>query len=70
VAGGRCPAPCLLDDLAGIENDHVVAEFGDQAEVVGDEEDRALELPPQLAQQVDDLRLQRDVERGRGLVGD
>ena len=39
-------------------------------EVVGDEDDRQAELALQVAQQVEDLRLDRDVERGHRLVGD
>ena len=37
---------------------------------MGDEDDREPELALQVAQQVEDLRLDRDVERGDGLVGD
>ena len=60
----------LLDDLAGIEHDDAVADFGDQPEIVRDEQDRAVQLPPQFAQQMEDLRFQRDIERRRDLVGD
>ena len=35
----------LLDDLAGIEHDDAVADFGDRAEIVRDEEDRAVRAP-------------------------
>ena len=44
--------------------------LGDHAEVVGDQDDRRAELALQLAHQVEDLRLDRDVERGGRLVGD
>ena len=47
-----------------------VGDLGDHAEVVGDQHDRHAELALQLAQQVEDLRLDGDVERGRRLVGD
>ena len=40
------------------------------AEVVRDEEAREAELLLQVAQQVEDRRLDGDVERGHGLVGD
>ncbi len=40
------------------------------AEVVGDEQQRQVERRLHLAQQVEDLRLDRDVERRRRLVGD
>ena len=42
----------------------------DDREVVRDEQIREVELLLQLLEQVDDLRLDRDVERGDGLVGD
>ena len=40
------------------------------AEVVGDEEVGEPEVVLQVVEQVDDLRLDRDVERGHRLVGD
>ena len=43
---------------------------GDDAQVVRDQDDRRADLVAQLADQVEDLRLDRDVERGRRLVGD
>ena len=39
-------------------------------QVVRDEDDRQPELVLELREQVDDLRLDRDVERGDRLVGD
>ena len=42
----------------------------DDAEVVRDEHVRQLELVLQVVEQVDDLRLDRDVERRDRLVGD
>ena len=39
-------------------------------EVVGDEQVRELELVLQLLEQIDDLRLNRDVERRHGLIRD
>ena len=59
-----------LDGLAGIDDADVVAELGDDAEVVGDEQHRDAELGDQLAQQQQDLLLRRDVERRGRLVGD
>ena len=47
-----------------------VAHLGDHAEVVGDQQDRHAELVAAGAQQVEDLRLDGDVERGGRLVGD
>ena len=45
-------------------------DLGDHPEVVGDQEDRHPEPLAQLEQQLEDLRLDRHVERGRRLVGD
>ena len=39
-------------------------------EVVGDEQVREAELALELLHEIDDLRLNRDVERGYGLVAD
>ena len=47
-----------------------VGDLGDDAEIVRDEQDRHAQFALQLAQQLEDLRLDRDVERRRRLVGD
>ena len=47
----------LLDDAAGVHDDHIVRHFGDDAEVVRDEHDRGIDLILQIAQKVEDLRL-------------
>ena len=60
----------LLDHPAQIHHDDVVGHLGDHAEVVGDEHDRHPALLLQLAQEIQDLGLGRDVEGRRGLVGD
>src|ERR1017187_8529741 len=59
-----------LDDLAEVHHRDPVAHVAHDCEVVGDEDHRQAELALQLAQQVEDLRLDRDVERGDRLVGD
>ena len=59
-----------LDRLAGIDDAEIVAQFGDDAEIVRHEQQRDAELRDQLAQQQQDLVLRRDVERGGRLVGD
>ena len=59
-----------LDDLAGIHHRDLVADFGDHAEIVGDQDDRGAARGLQLAHQIEDLRLQGDVERGGRLVRD
>ena len=59
-----------FDELAGIHHDHLVGILGDHAEVVGDQEDRHAELVAQAHQELQDLRLDGDVQRRGGLVGD
>ena len=59
-----------LDDLADIHHGHAIADMLHDGEVVGDEEIGQPEVVLQVEQQVDDLRLDRDVERRDRLVGD
>ena len=59
-----------LDDLAGIHQRHALRHAGDDRQVVRDQHQAHAVLALQVAQQVEDLRLDRDVERGRRLVGD
>ena len=47
-----------------------VGDVADDADVVGDEEVGEAELVLEVVEQVDDLRLDRDVEGGDRLVGD
>jgi len=60
----------LLDHLAGIQHHDLVAELRDNAEMVGNQQDGAGEVATEIAQEVEDLRLERHVERGGGLVRD
>ena len=59
-----------LDELPEVHHRDPVAHVADDAEIVGDEEIRQLELVLELLEQVDHLRLDRDVERRHRLVGD
>ena len=59
----------LLDDHAAVHDDDVVGHSGHDAEVVGYEEYRHACLLLKPAQEVQDLRLDRDVERRGRLVG-
>ena len=59
-----------LDDLPQVHHRDVVGEIAHHGEVVGDEHERGFAAGLELAQEVDDRRLHRDVERGDGLVGD
>ena len=58
-----------LHDGAPVHDAEVVAELGDETEMVRNEDDRAREAAAQLLQQRHDLRFDRRVERRRGLVG-
>ena len=60
----------LLHDAAEIHHHHIVRHLRDHAEIVRDEDDRGVVLVLQLAQQRQDLRLRRHVDRGGRFVGD
>ena len=59
-----------LDQLADVHHRHPVADVLDHAQVVGDEQVGQAELLLQVLQQVEDLRLDRDVQRRDRLVAD
>src|SRR5262249_15518303 len=65
LLGGRA-----LDDAAEVHDQDPFSDVLDHAEVVADEEIGETELLPQRHEQVDDLRLDRDVERRHRLVAD
>ena len=54
-----------LDDLAEVHDRDPVADVLDDRQVVGDEQVRQAEPLAQVGQQVEDLRLDRHVERAR-----
>ena len=58
----------LLDDPPGIHDQHPVGDLTHHGEVVGDQEHRHAEAGLQAEEQIEDLRLDGDVERGRRLV--
>ena len=60
----------LLANLAVAHHDDVVGDLADDAEVVADEEHAHAVPLLQPGEQLHDLALDRDVERGRRLVGD
>ena len=59
-----------LDHLAEVHDGDPVGDLADHREVVGDEHVGRAELVLEVLEQVDDLRLDRHVERRDGLVGD
>src|SRR5437868_4616931 len=60
----------LLDDDALLHHREAVADLGCDAQVVGDEEHREIELLSDLVQQLEHLGLHRDVERRHRLIAD
>ncbi len=56
--------------LARVHHDDALRGLGDDREIVRDQHQRHAALPLQPQQQVEDLRLDGHVERGRRLVGD
>ncbi len=59
-----------LDDLAEVHDRDPVRDLADDREVVGDEDVGQVEVVLEVLQQVEDLRLNRDVERRHRLVAD
>jgi hypothetical protein len=59
-----------LDDAPGVHHGDAVGQPGDDAEVMGDPDERHPELVRELLDDGEDLRLDGDVERRRRLVGD
>ncbi len=59
-----------LDDLAPVHDRDAVDEVGDDAHVVGHEQYAGAGVDGEAAQEVEDLGLHGDVERGGRLVGD
>ena len=59
-----------LDGLAEVHDHHPIGDVADDVEVVGDEDVREPEVLLEVLQQVQDLRLHRDVERRHRLVAD
>ena len=60
----------FLDDPAEIHHRHPVAEPPHDREIVGDEDHGQLHPVLQVDEEVDDLALDRDVQRGDAFVGD
>ena len=59
-----------LDHAAGIHHRDLVGAAGDDAEIVGDQDHRHVPAALLARQQIENLRLDRDVERGGRLVRD
>src|SRR5688500_15136777 len=61
---------CRLDDVAGVHDLYAVRHAGDHAHRVSNHDYAGVALTLKSAHQVQDLRLNCDVERGRRLIGD
>ncbi len=59
-----------FDDPAGVHDGDDVGVLGDDAEVVGDQEDRHAALALKFSQEFEDLGLDGDVQRRGRLIGD
>ena len=66
----RRPAVGDLDRLAAVHDQDLVCQVGDDAEVVGDQDERSAQLALKLDQQLEHLSLNGGIERGGRLVGD
>ena len=62
--------PAFLDDSAEIHHRDPVAQAAHHGEIMGDEDHRETHLRPELDQEIDDLRLDRDIERRDAFIGD
>jgi hypothetical protein len=60
----------FLDHAAGIHHDDPLRGLGDHAHRMGDQHDRHAETRLHFGQQIEDLRLDGDIERRGGLVRD
>ena len=58
----------LFDHPAVLHHGDAIGDIGDDAEIMGDEQDRHAAAVLHVADQLQDLRLRRDVERGGRLV--
>ena len=59
-----------LHDLASVHHHHPIADFGDQIEVVADEQDGDPHLLAQPGEQIDHLCLHCDIECRGWFIGD
>ena len=60
----------LFNDFTGVHDANAIGRLGHYAEVVGDQDQSHIRFGLQLAEQVEDLGLNGDVQRGGRFVGD
>src|SRR5690606_3802743 len=63
-------AGAAFDEVAAVHDDDAVGDFGDDSEIVGDEQHGCAVLVLQFFYQREDLLLRGDIKRGGGFVGD
>src|SRR4029077_2032247 len=61
---------CVLDDFAGIHDRDFVAYLRNHPEIMRNQDNRRVRFPLEAAYQIEDLRLNGDVERSCRLIGD
>jgi hypothetical protein len=59
----------LLNDSSGIHYSHLMSPFGDQAQIMRYQDHGHAHLLLDLAEEFQDVRLDRDIERGRRFIG-
>jgi hypothetical protein len=59
-----------LDQLPGVHHHDAIGAFRDNAKVVRDQQNGHIEPLAEVVQEIQDLLLDRDIKRGRWLVGD
>src|SRR5690606_23505548 len=65
-----CVAGAAFDEVAAVHDHDAVGDFGDDPEIVGDEQYGCAVLALQLFYQREDLLLRGDIQGGGGFVGD
>ena len=60
----------LFNLAAGIQDHDTLGDFGNHAEIMGDQDNRRTEAALEVQHQLQDLRLDRDIQRRGRLVGD
>ena len=68
--GEECLLRCALDWAAGIHHQDFIGDLGDNAHIVGNDDDRGIMLFLETHQEIKDLCLNRYIERGRWLISD
>ena len=59
----------VFHDSAGLHHHDPVGKASHHAEVMGDQDDRGVQFTPDVAEEVENRRLDRHIQRRRRLVG-